>query len=113
MGIILAYIFYVDLFYAHVILQLYFMVLSFNTLIAYGCMTCLCTSSTSDHNKGQETLVFMDEDLENLCNLLHAKDGGPRWHQVMDHSTPTMYYQAWHRDPEVVFYFVKLIQSLL
>lgn len=56
---------------------------------------------TSDHNAGQETLAVMDEDLEHLCNLLQVKDGGPAWHQVMDRSTPTMYYQAWRRDPEV------------
>ena len=66
------------------------MVLSFNTLIAYGCMTCFCTSNRSDHNARQETLVVMDEDLENLCNILQAKDGGPAWHQVMDRSTSTM-----------------------
>ena len=33
-------------------------------------MTCLCTSSTSDHIAGQETLDVMDEDLEHLCNVL-------------------------------------------
>ena len=84
------------------------MVLSFNTLIAYGCMTCLCTSSTSDHIAGQETLAVMEENLEQLCNILQAKDGGPTWNQVMDRSTPTMYYQSWHRDPEVVFYFFQI-----
>jgi hypothetical protein len=78
-----------------------FMVLSFITLVAYGCMTCLCASSTSDHHAGQETLAVTDEDLEHLCNLLQVKDGGPAWHQVMDRSTPTMCYQAWRRDPEV------------
>ena len=82
------------------------MVLILNTLIAYGCMTCLCTSNTSDHNAGQETLAIMDEDLEHLCNLLQAKDGGLVCHKVMDRSTPTMYYQAWRHDPEVVFYFL-------
>ena len=61
-------------------------------------MTCLFTSNTSDHNARQETLVVMNEDLEHLCNHLQAKDGGPTWHKFMDHSTPTMYYQAWHRD---------------
>ena len=90
------------------IICLFLMFLSFNTLIAYGCMTCLCTSSTSDHNAGQETMVVMDEDLEHLCNLLQAKYGGPTCHQVMDRSTPTMYYQAWCRDPVVVFYFFQI-----
>ena len=50
----------------------------------------------------------MDEDLEHLCNILQSKDGGPAWHQVMDCSTPTMYFQAWHRDPEVVFCFCEI-----
>ena len=50
----------------------------------------------------------MDEDLEHLCNPLQAKDGGPAWHQVMDHSTPTMYYQVWRRDPKVVFCFFQI-----
>ena len=63
------------------------------------------SSSPYDHKAGQETLVIMDEDLEHLCNPLQAKDGGPAWHQVMDRSTPTMYYQAWRRDPKVVFWF--------
>ena len=66
------------------------MVLRLNTLIAYGCMPCLCTSSTSDHNSRQETLAVMDGDLDHLCNIFQAKDGGPTWHQVMDRSTPTM-----------------------
>ena len=50
----------------------------------------------------------MDEDLEHLCNLLQAKDGGPVWHKVMDCSTPTMYYQAWCRDLEVVLCFCQI-----
>ena len=50
----------------------------------------------------------MDEDLEHLCNFLQAIDGGPTWHQVMDCSTPTMYYQYWHHDPKVVFYFFQI-----
>ena len=74
-------------------------------------MACLCTSSTSDHNAGQETLVVMDEDLEHLCNILQAKDGGPAWHPVMDRSTPTMYYQDWHHDPDVVFYFCQIFDT--
>ena len=87
------------------------MVLSFNTLIAHGFMTCFCTSSTSNHNAGQETLAVMDEDLEHLCNLWQAKYGGPAWYQVMDRSTPTMYYQAWRRDPDVVFFFCQIFDS--
>ena len=50
----------------------------------------------------------MDEDLDHLCNLFQAKDRGLGWNQVMDCSTPTMYYQAWCRDPEVVFCFCQI-----
>ena len=50
----------------------------------------------------------MDEDLEHLCNPLQAKDGGPTWHKVMDCSNPTMYYQVWHCDAKVVFFFFQI-----
>ena len=64
--------------------------------------------STSYHNAGHETLAVMDEDLEHLCNPLQAIEGGPSWHQVMDCSTPTMYYQAWSCDPELIFCFCQI-----
>ncbi|MCL7026751.1 hypothetical protein MKW94_011440, partial [Papaver nudicaule] len=41
------------------------------------------------------------EDAEHLCQLVEGRDGGPVWTQILDRSTPTMLYQAWHRDPEI------------
>ena len=43
-----------------------------------------------------------EEDLKHIFRLVEEKDGGPAWIQMMDRSTPTMSYQAWRRDPEVV-----------
>ncbi|XP_058085885.1 uncharacterized protein LOC131233256 isoform X2 [Magnolia sinica] len=48
-----------------------------------------------------EKLVVNNEDLEHLCQLVDAKDGGPAWQQMMDRTTLTMSYQAWRRDPKV------------
>ena len=50
-----------------------------------------------------------ERDLEQLCNLVEEKDGGPAWVQMMDRSTPTMTYQAWRRDPEVGLCFVYFV----
>lgn len=50
---------------------------------------------------GENSGLVVGEDLEHLCQLVEVKDAGPAWMQMMDRSTPTMYYQAWRRDPEV------------
>lgn len=63
-----------------------------------------CSSGgSSESEKGLRCLVT-EGDLQNLCKLVEEKDGGPAWIQMMDRSTPTMSYQAWRRDPEVVLY---------
>ena len=71
-----------------------------------------CSSgSASEGEKGLRGLVT-EGDLQNLCKLVEEKDGGPAWIQMMDRSTPTMSYQAWRRDPEVVLSvnFIPLLQ---
>ncbi|XP_041016122.1 uncharacterized protein LOC121258644 [Juglans microcarpa x Juglans regia] len=54
---------------------------------------------TSQLHKDVVDLVT-EEDLEHLCELVEMKDGGPRWIEMMDRSTPNMSYQAWRRDPK-------------
>ncbi|KAI3907424.1 hypothetical protein MKX01_036341 [Papaver californicum] len=41
--------------------------------------------------------------VEHLCQLVEGRDGGRAWTQIIDRHTPTMLYQAWHRDPEDVY----------
>lgn len=59
-----------------------------------------CSSSQQD-----KSVSVTREDVEHLCKLVEVKDGGPAWIQMMDRSTPTMAYQAWRRDPEVISSF--------
>lgn len=46
--------------------------------------------------------LVTEDDLQYLSKLVEVTDGGPDWIQMMDRSTPTMSYQAWRRDPEVL-----------
>ncbi|KAL9312803.1 hypothetical protein ACSQ67_018255 [Phaseolus vulgaris] len=39
-------------------------------------------------------------DLHHLWLLVEEKDGSLPWIQMMDRSTPTMCYKAWHREPK-------------
>ncbi|XP_061364051.1 uncharacterized protein LOC133307542 [Gastrolobium bilobum] len=55
-----------------------------------------CDSSCSEETSDAVTM----EDLHHLCQLVEEKDGGLPWIQMMDRSTPTMRYQAWHREPK-------------
>lgn len=43
-------------------------------------------------------------DLEHIAKLVEEKDGGPVWSPVMDKSTSNMSYQAWKREPEVLYF---------
>jgi hypothetical protein len=49
-----------------------------------------------------EGLAVDTGDLMHLRRLVEEKDGGPAWIHMMDKTLPTMRYQAWRRDPEVV-----------
>ncbi|KAI7983765.1 hypothetical protein LOK49_LG15G00616 [Camellia lanceoleosa] len=59
-------------------------------------------SSCSSHLEEVKPVVVGDNDLDHLCRLVEEKDGGPAWIHMMDQSTPTMSYQAWRKDPEVL-----------
>lgn len=66
-------------------------------------LTCLCYSFSSSQVKGGELVAVKEDDLEQFCRLVKKKDGGPPWKHVMERSTSDMSYQAWQRDPEVLF----------
>uniref|UniRef100_A0A5B7AW92 START domain-containing protein n=1 Tax=Davidia involucrata TaxID=16924 RepID=A0A5B7AW92_DAVIN len=57
-------------------------------------------SDCSSSQLKREGSVVTVDDIEHLCQLVEEKDGGPAWIQMMQRSTPNMYYQAWRRDPE-------------
>ena len=64
----------------------------------------ISVSFSSSQLSNRENGVVTENDLEHLCHLIERKDGGPPWKQIMEHSTPTMSYQAWQRNPQVWFY---------
>lgn len=66
-----------------------------------------CSSGSSESEKGLKCVVT-EHDLRYLSKLVEEKDGGPAWIQMMDRSTPTMSYQAWRRDQEVLLNFGEL-----
>ncbi|CAN6227363.1 unnamed protein product [Urochloa humidicola] len=47
----------------------------------------------------EEHLAVNTGDLMHLWRLVEEKDGGPSWIHMMEHTLPTMRYQAWRRDP--------------
>lgn len=60
--------------------------------------------SKAEHTTDKETRADQEivtcKDLKNLFDLLEDKDGGPKWQMMMEHSTPEMTYEAWHREPK-------------
>ncbi|KAL8139045.1 hypothetical protein V2J09_005046 [Rumex salicifolius] len=54
-------------------------------------------TSKSD-SSSSETTCINEGELRHLRQLVEGKDGGPDWIHMMERSTPTMAYQAWHRD---------------
>lgn len=48
-------------------------------------------------------LAVTGEDFKHLTRLVDKRDGGLPWRHVMDRSTHDMSYQAWIREPEVLF----------
>ncbi|KAI3833754.1 hypothetical protein MKW92_017145 [Papaver armeniacum] len=48
-----------------------------------------------------KSVAVTSEDVEHLCQLVEGRDGGRPWTQILERHTPTMLYQAWHRDPEI------------
>lgn len=57
-----------------------------------------CSSNSPEPGK---SIAVTSEDVEHLCRLVEGRDGGRAWTQILDRQTPTMLYQAWHRDPEI------------
>ncbi|CAJ1974478.1 unnamed protein product [Sphenostylis stenocarpa] len=58
-------------------------------------------SSVSSPETVEETSDAVTiRDLHHLWLLVEEKDGGLPWIQMMDRSTPTMSYKAWHREPK-------------
>ncbi|BFG15936.1 hypothetical protein CerSpe_022100 [Prunus speciosa] len=47
----------------------------------------------------QECSELNEDDLKVLASHIDETDGGPPWKLMMEHSTPTLTYQAWYRDP--------------
>lgn len=68
-----------------------------SNLSSYCCVR-RCSSNSPEPGKSD---AVTSEDVEHLCQLVEGRDGGPVWTQILDRSTPTMLYQAWHRDPKV------------
>ncbi|KAI3867229.1 hypothetical protein MKW98_001663 [Papaver atlanticum] len=56
---------------------------------------------SSDSPEPGKSIAVTSEDVEHLCQLVEGRDGGRPWTQILDRHTPTMLYQAWHRDPEI------------
>ncbi|KAL4191835.1 hypothetical protein AMTRI_Chr06g191030 [Amborella trichopoda] len=54
----------------------------------------------SIYSDAEECPGVTHEDLGTLISLTQEEDGGPKWHLMMDRSTPILTYQAWLRDPE-------------
>ncbi|ERN04559.1 hypothetical protein AMTR_s02449p00001860, partial [Amborella trichopoda] len=52
------------------------------------------------YSDAEECPGVTHEDLGTLISLTQEEDGGPKWHLMMDRSTPILTYQAWLRDPE-------------
>lgn len=44
-----------------------------------------------------------EEDFKHLSRLVDRKDGGLPWRHMMEGSTDDMSYQAWIREPEVLY----------
>lgn len=63
-----------------------------------GCRTAMAAAAPEE----DEGLAVDTGDLMHLRRLVEEKDGGPAWIHMMDKTLPTMRYQAWRRDPEVV-----------
>ncbi|KAJ1404013.1 START-like domain superfamily [Sesbania bispinosa] len=70
------------------------------------------TSYSSSQVVNSTSSLVTEQDLQYLSKLVEEKDGGPAWIQMMDRSTPTMSYQAWRRDPEVVLTLLKWTASI-
>ncbi|OIW21657.1 hypothetical protein TanjilG_07183 [Lupinus angustifolius] len=58
------------------------------------------SSSSSTSNSIDVSNICTIEDFHHLFQLVEETDGGLPWVQVMDRSTPNMYYQAWRREPK-------------
>ncbi|XP_068666719.1 uncharacterized protein [Aristolochia californica] len=56
--------------------------------------------SLSASDKEDEQPELTDTDLWSLIAHVEGRDSGPQWQLIMDKSTNTLTYQAWHRDPE-------------
>lgn len=63
--------------------------------------SCSFDSSVAAHEEQQVGVT--EEDLKALSAYIDEKDGGPPWHLMMDHSTSTLSFRAWRRDPKVPF----------
>lgn len=57
----------------------------------------VCPSFSDADN---EQVAVTEEDLETLMSYIDGTDGGPSWQLMMERSTASLQYQAWHRDPE-------------
>lgn len=77
-------------------------------------MKLYCFFSSSELGIDDRPLIT-NEDLEHLCQLVERKDGGPPWKHMMDRSGHNMSYQAWQRDPEVLWkcFWIHLLNALL
>ncbi|GMH29220.1 hypothetical protein Nepgr_031063 [Nepenthes gracilis] len=56
-------------------------------------------SSHSDVKR--EEHIVTENDLDHLLHLLEGNGGEIAWQIMMERSTPSMKYQAWHHDPEI------------
>lgn len=57
----------------------------------------------SSHIEKDDGLAVTGEDFKHLTLLVDKRDGGLPWRHMMDRSTHDMSYQAWIREPEVLF----------
>lgn len=63
-------------------------------------------SQPLDHE--QECCKLDEDDLKVLVSHINETNGCPPWKLMMEHSTPSLTYQAWYRDPRVI-YITKLV----
>lgn len=59
--------------------------------------------SRLSHIEKDDGLAVTGEDFKHLTLLVDKRDGGLPWRHMMDRSTHDMSYQAWIREPEVLF----------
>uniref|UniRef100_A0A1D1YN27 StAR-related lipid transfer protein 7, mitochondrial n=1 Tax=Anthurium amnicola TaxID=1678845 RepID=A0A1D1YN27_9ARAE len=45
--------------------------------------------------------ILTDKDLQHFLHLLDDKVGDAAWQHMMEHTTKSMFYQAWRREPKV------------